>query len=75
MEYDWREQNPNKSGQPGMAFYERPQYRVLRMNAGERLRSTYRFSPVDHLVRREFYIWEEAIEKWKKEGLPPMAFR
>ena len=41
------------------------------MNAGERMRATYQFKPVDHLVRREFYIWEEAIEKWKKEGLSP----
>ena len=41
------------------------------MNAGERVRATYEFKPVDHLVRREFYIWPEAIERWKKEGLPP----
>ena len=40
------------------------------MNASERLRATYRFAPVDHLVRREFYIWDEAIERWKREGLP-----
>jgi len=41
------------------------------MNAGERIRATYEFRPVDHLVRREFYIWGEAIEKWKTQGLPP----
>ena len=41
------------------------------MNAGERWRATYDFRPVDHLVRREFYIWGEAIERWKAEGLPP----
>ena len=40
------------------------------MNAGERIRATYRFEPVDHLVRREFYIWGEAIERWRTEGLP-----
>jgi len=40
------------------------------MNAGERMRATYEFKPVDHLVRREFYIWPEAIERWKAEGLP-----
>ncbi|MFO7957833.1 MAG: uroporphyrinogen decarboxylase family protein [Candidatus Brocadiia bacterium] len=40
------------------------------MNAGERMRATYHFQPVDHLVRREFYIWDEAIERWKREGLP-----
>ena len=41
------------------------------MNAIERLRATYEFKPADHLVRREFYIWPEAIERWKTEGLPP----
>jgi uroporphyrinogen decarboxylase len=41
------------------------------MNPGGRLRATYEFKPVDHLVRREFYIWGEAIERWKGEGLPP----
>ena len=40
------------------------------MNAIERFRATYAFEPVDHLYRREFYIWQEAIEKWGKEGLP-----
>jgi uroporphyrinogen decarboxylase len=25
---------------------------------------------VDHLIRREFYIWDEALARWKKEGLP-----
>ena len=40
------------------------------MNACERLRATYEFRPLDHLVRREFSIWPEAIERWKGEGLP-----
>jgi len=40
------------------------------MNSVERIRATYQFKPVDHLVRREFYIWEEAIQRWEKEGLP-----
>lgn len=40
------------------------------MTSPERMRATYEFRPVDHLHRREFYIWGEAIEKWKKEGLP-----
>jgi uroporphyrinogen decarboxylase len=40
------------------------------MNAGDRMRATYEFQPVDHLFRREFYIWPEAIERWKTEGLP-----
>lgn len=40
------------------------------MNSGERVRATYEFKPVDHLFRREFYIWSEAIERWRQEGLP-----
>ena len=40
------------------------------MKSGERLRATYEFQPVDHLFRREFGIWPEAIEKWKAQGLP-----
>ncbi len=40
------------------------------MKSGERIRATYEFRPVDHLVRRVFYIWQEAIEKWQQQGLP-----
>lgn len=40
------------------------------MQPAQRYRATYAFEPVDHLVRQEFYIWEEAIEKWKQQGLP-----
>jgi hypothetical protein len=40
------------------------------MSAGERMRATYDFRPVDHLYRTEFSIWPEAIERWKGEGLP-----
>jgi len=40
------------------------------MRAGDRLRATYAFQPVDHLYRGEFYIWDEALERWKAEGLP-----
>ncbi len=43
------------------------------MNSAQRLRATYKFEPVDHLFRREFYIWSEAIERWKTEGLPADA--
>jgi len=43
------------------------------MNAIERLRATYDFRPVDHLYRREFYIWPEAIERWKTEGMDAEA--
>jgi len=43
------------------------------MNSSERFRATYEFKPVDHLYRREFYIWTEAIERWKKEGMPADA--
>ena len=40
------------------------------MNPIERLRATYEFKPLDRLVRQEFYIWDEAIERWKAEGMP-----
>jgi len=40
------------------------------MNPIERLWATYEFKPVDRLVRREFYIWDEAIERWKAQGMP-----
>ena len=40
------------------------------MTAGERMRATYEFRPVDRLYRAEFSIWPEAIERWKGEGLP-----
>jgi uroporphyrinogen decarboxylase len=40
------------------------------MRPSDRLRATYEFRPVDRLVRAEFGIWPEAIERWKKEGLP-----
>ena len=40
------------------------------MLPGERMRATYEFRPVDHLHRQEFYIWDEALERWKAEGLP-----
>ena len=40
------------------------------MNAAQRYWATYEFRPVDRLFRREFYIWDEAIEKWKIQGLP-----
>jgi hypothetical protein len=41
------------------------------LRAGDRMRATYEFRPVDHLYRAEFSIWPEAIELWKNEqGLP-----
>jgi uroporphyrinogen decarboxylase len=40
------------------------------MTAGARMRATYEFAPLDHLHRGEFYIWGEALERWKGEGLP-----
>ena len=43
------------------------------MTATARWRATYAFQPVDHLVRREFYIWGEALERWQREGMPPLA--
>ncbi len=38
------------------------------MNTGERMRATYAFGPVDHMVRREFYIWDEAIRALEDRG-------
>ena len=43
------------------------------MNSVERLRATYEMRPVDRLFRREFYIWEEAVARWRTEGMPPDA--
>jgi len=40
------------------------------MTSAERIRATYELRPVDHLFRREFYFWPQAIERWKSEGLP-----
>ena len=40
------------------------------MNPIERRWATYEFKPLDRLIRQEFYIWEEAIERWKSEGMP-----
>ena len=40
------------------------------MRAGDRMRATYEFKPLDHLYRAEFSIWPEALERWKSEGLP-----
>jgi uroporphyrinogen decarboxylase len=38
------------------------------MNAAERTMATYGFGEVDHLMRKEFYIWEETKERWRNEG-------
>jgi hypothetical protein len=40
------------------------------MGPVERMRATYAFEPVDHLIRTEFYIWGEALERWRHEGMP-----
>lgn len=40
------------------------------MLSGERIRATYELQPVDHLHRTEFYIWDDALRRWKEEGLP-----
>ena len=42
------------------------------MNSAQRLRATYNLESVDHLYRREFYIWNEALCRWKEEGMPPI---
>ena len=43
---------------------------MLVMSPGQRMRAMYEFAPFDHLYRTEFYIWEEALVRWKFEGLP-----
>ena len=40
------------------------------MRPGDRMRAICDFAPVDHLPRMEFYIWDEALERWRGEGLP-----
>lgn len=40
------------------------------MDSAERLKATYNFQKIDHLVRREFYIWNEALCRWQDEGMP-----
>lgn len=40
------------------------------MLPGQRIRATYDFKPLDHLFRAEFYIWQEALDRWKTEGMP-----
>jgi len=40
------------------------------LTAGQLVRATYEFKDIPRLYKKEFYIWEEAIERWKKEGLP-----
>lgn len=39
------------------------------MTSAERIRATYERKPVDHLFRREFYFWPQAIERWRAEGM------
>ena len=40
------------------------------MTSAERIRATYELRPVDHMYRREFYFWPQAIERWRSEGMP-----
>lgn len=42
-----------------------------RMSSGaRRLRDAYAVVPGAPFYRREFYIWEEALERWAMEGMP-----
>ena len=43
------------------------------MTSAQRWRATYEMKPVDHLFRKEFYIWDTAIERWQTEGMPADA--
>jgi len=42
----------------------------MSMTAAQRIRAIYEGRPVDHLPRKEFYIWEEALAAWKEQGMP-----
>ena len=41
--------------------------------AARKLRDAYDLKPGAPLYRREFYIWEETIARWKTEGMPADA--
>jgi hypothetical protein len=45
----------------------------MAMDAIARFRATMERRPVDRLHRAEFYIWDEALDRWEKEGMPPVA--
>jgi len=44
-----------------------------RMTSVERYRATYAFERTDRLVRRDFYLWQEALDRWRGEGMPAEA--
>ncbi len=41
------------------------------MNLRERFNSTMRFQPADRPPNVEFGYWDETVERWRDEGLPP----
>jgi len=40
------------------------------MTQKERLNNTLKFKPVDRVPFSEIALWEQTVERWKKEGLP-----
>jgi hypothetical protein len=44
-----------------------------RMTSVDRFAAAYAMRATDRLPRTDFYIWAEAIERWKTEGMPPEA--
>ena len=43
--------------------------KIVKMTAAQIYRTTFAGKPLERLFLTEFYIWDEAIERWKKEGL------
>lgn len=43
------------------------------MNNRERFLRTMRFEPVDRVPNFEFNLWEQTLDRWLDEGLPPGA--
>lgn len=41
------------------------------MNARERFQNTMHFQPVDRVPLTEIGLWEQTIERWRAEGMPP----
>lgn len=43
------------------------------MNQRERLTATLNFDQTDRLPMMDFGYWEQTIENWQKEGMPPQV--
>jgi len=43
------------------------------MNARERFQRTMHFRPVDRIPLSEIGLWEQTIDRWRAEGMPPQV--